>query len=141
MKIKTAVLCLLVCVPFLSCASISSFLSPDTKPEGKEVHRLAKTEDKNESAAPAVKRDAPKMKPAPAVKIKYAIKTSWIGLSGARTVTVHHAKIRQLPSEKSPVVATPKKGDRVKVLKLANEWCLVETGGGCIGWGRKYLFK
>lgn len=47
------------------------------------------------------------------------------------------AKLRKRPSKKAAVIKTLKKGEVVQVIKLKDEWCLIELAGGETGWCAK----
>ena len=47
------------------------------------------------------------------------------------------AKLRKSPSTKATVIKTLKKGEEVQVIKMKDEWCLIELAGGETGWCAK----
>jgi hypothetical protein len=54
--------------------------------------------------------------------------------SAAMVVINNKAKLRKSPSTKAVVIKTLKKGEEVQVIKLKDEWCLIELAGGETGW-------
>lgn len=54
--------------------------------------------------------------------------------SASMVVIGNKAKLRKSPSAKAAVIKTLKKGEEVQVVKLKDEWCLIELSGGETGW-------
>lgn len=54
--------------------------------------------------------------------------------SASMIVINSKAKLRKNPSAKATVIKTLKKGEEVQVVKLKDEWCLIELAGGETGW-------
>lgn len=54
--------------------------------------------------------------------------------SASMIVNESKAKLRKSPSTKATVIKTLKKGEEVQVIKLKDEWFLIELAGGETGW-------
>lgn len=49
--------------------------------------------------------------------------------------------LRKTPSKSGKILKTLKKGDSVEVVKRDGDWCLVDIGGGEVGWGLTSFFQ